>query len=356
MKKIMSNKGFTLVEMMVGILIMGILMIIVMNFVFAQMKGYQREQKVSDTQQNLRVVMDQMERDIRMAGAGIPKIPISTGSTSLPNSVIYPLYIIQGATLATSGTNRIFSIASTTAVNDSIIIIYQDPELSDADGVLTQPMINFTDPIVVQSSMINGGTVKKGFPTNGGNTPFIIVDSIASTADLFMATGVTGNTLNVSATNGATPYNTTHPNFPTAATAANGVGGYASGSRVFAVKVIRYDFDPTIDNFPITRTVNADYIRGTDNAMGEFFGANIAQNTVAANASNSAMDIVYLPYNGATATTAFLQGMPTNPYNIGTVRITLTARTSVPFASFSNNSMLRTRTMTTDIQPRNLGL
>jgi prepilin-type N-terminal cleavage/methylation domain-containing protein len=348
MKNTMSNRGFTLVELMVGVLIMGILMIIVMNFVFAQMNSYQREQKVSDTQQNLRIVMDQMERDIRMAGAGIPKIPISTGWTSLPNSVIYPLYIIQGATLATTGTNRIFNITTSTGVNDSIIIIYQDPEMPDADGVLMQDMINPTDPIVVQPSMINGGSVKRGFPSNGGNTPFIIVDTIASTADLFMATSITGNTLNVSAANGASPYNTSHPNFPTAATAANGIGGYASGSRVFAVKVVRYDWDPAVNNFPITRTVNADYIRGTDNAIGEFFGASIS-----AAATNNALDIVYLPYTGATATTAFLQGMPANPYNIGIVRITLTARTSVPFSSFSNNSMLRTRTMTTDIQLRN---
>jgi hypothetical protein len=215
-------------------------------------------------------------------------------------------------------------------------------------------MINPTDPIVVQSSMINNGsTVTRGFPANGGNTPFIIVDSIASTADLFMATGVSGNTLTVAVTGGATPYNTTHSNFPTAATAANGIGGYASGSRVFAVKVVRYDFAPTVDNFPITQLINADYIRGSDNAIGEFFGTNITANTAAANASNSAIDIAYLPYTGATATTAFLQGTPANPYFIGVVRITLTARTALPNNTLSNNSMLRTRTMTTDIQPRN---
>lgn len=349
-QKMKDSRGFTLVEVMVALLIAGIMMTLVMRFVFAQMQGYKKQQMISDTQQNLRTVMDSMERDIRMAGAGIPKVAISTGQTSLPNNVIYPLYIIQG-TIPQTTANQMFQIASAAAnVNDSIIIIYQDPDRPLANAVLAQDMPTPASPIILQTP----DTSNQGFTPNQ-NIAFIIADNAGTKADLFMMSTIANNgTVTLS---GNQMYNNTATghqiNYLDASSAGAAFLGYRAGNKVVAVKVIRYDFSPDVPNFPITKLVDNDTIRATDNAIGEFFGNAITtQGISAANNANMAMDIQYSPYLGTGASTLFYQGMPAAPYNIGTVKITLTARTSVKGVNFANTLLMSSRSMTTDIQPR----
>lgn len=348
-----NQNGFTLVEMMVALLITGIMMILVMQFVFSQMQGYKREQMVSDTQQNLRTAIDIMERDIRMAGAGIPKVAISTGQTDLPNEVIYPLYIIQGATPQTTA-NQIFRMASAaTNVNDSIIIIYKDPERPLADTVLAQDMPNPTSTIVLSKP----NTTTQGFEINK-NIPFIITNATGTKADLFMMDNINGNSgvVNLAA---APVYNDTaaghQVNYLNASSAGAAYLGYKTGDKAFAVKVIRYDFSPDVDNFPITQLKNDDATRATNDAIGEFFGNTVTTAGIsAANNVNQAMIIQYSPYLGASASASFTRGMPTsNLYDIGSIRITLTARTSVKTINFGNNPLTRTRALTSNIQLRN---
>lgn len=350
MRNLSDNKGFTLVEVMVALLITGILMVIVFRFVFDQMRGYQRETMVADTQQNVRVVMDEITRDIRMAGAGIPAVPIYTGNTGLTDNSIYPLYIVQGRTLsATNDANQIFSIASTAAgTNESIIIIYKDPSMSAADTVLTQDMLNSTDPITVDSTKSAAFTK---------NTPFIVTDAAGTKADLYIITSApTSGDLPHATTN--TVYNSISGanighgrNFSATASGGATYLGYKAGDKVFAVRVVRYDWSSDLANanYPITRLVNDDTIRATNDAIGEFFGSTTDPNTAIA------MDIQWAPFYGTGSSVTFSQGMPAQPYNIGAVKVTLTARTAVKGANFSNTTMLRTRTLTTDVQLRNYG-
>lgn len=344
-----NNKGFTLVEVMVALLITGILMVIVFRFVFDQMHGYQRETMVADTQQNVRVTMDEITRDIRMAGAGIPAVPIYTGNTGLADDSIYPLYIVQGRTLsAANDANQIFYTASAAAgSNDSIIIIYKDPDKSAADTVLTQDMLNSTDTITVDASAAAAFT---------NNTPFIVTDAAGTKADLYIITSApTSGDLPHAATN--TAYNTISAtighgrNFSATASGGATYLGYKTGDRVFAVRVVRYDWSSDLANanYPITRLVNDDTTRATNDAIGEFFGSTTNPTTA------TAMDIQWAPFYGAGSSATFSQGMPAQPYNIGAVKVTLTARTAVRVTSFSNNNMLRTRTLTTDVQLRNYG-
>lgn len=350
MRNLSDNKGFTLVEVMVALLITGILMVIVFRFVFDQMHGYQRETMVADAQQNVRVTMDEITRDIRMAGSGIPAVPIYTGNTGLADDSIYPLYIVQGRTLsAANDANQMFSTASTTTgLNDSIIIIYKDPNKPDADTVLTQDMLNNTDPITVDASTAAAFT---------NNTPFIVTDAAGTKADLYIITSApTSGDLPHATTN--TAYNSISGatighgrNFSATASGGATYLGYKAGDKVFAVRVVRYDWSSDLAdaNFPITRLVNEDTTRATNDAIGEFFGS--TTNTATA----TAMDIQWAPFYGANSSSVFSQGMPAQPYNIGAVKVTLTARTAVRVTSFSNNNMLRTRTLTTDVQLRNYG-
>lgn len=375
MKNRFSNEsGFTLVEMMVSLLITGIMMVFVMRFVVDQMQGYQRQQLITDTQQNLRVAMDEISRDLRMAGAGIPNVPIYTGdtpgtpagwlttaNTRLPDGVVYPIIIVRGG--HNPNNNNIFYITpthGTTDNNDSLIVIYQDNQIPLADTTLAQNMPTNSSSIVVNSDA--------SFTTN---TPFIITDQNGRKADLFMLTGTptaSGSTWvfpvatggnyahfnTVSNVNGTAGH---YPNF-NAASAADGIAGYSSGARVFAVRIVRYDWsdDMEADFTPITRLVNNDTNRSTDGSVGENFGDQFRSGAAPLLPQNvNAMRIEYAPPSSGGVVPTFYRAMPTNPYYIGTIRVTLTAHTAInPNAVIAASSTLfRTRTLTQDIQPRN---
>lgn len=64
----LSDKGFTLVEILVAIAISGIVMAGIYSAYYSQQKSYVVQEEVAEAQQNLRAAMYFMEREIRMAG------------------------------------------------------------------------------------------------------------------------------------------------------------------------------------------------------------------------------------------------------------------------------------------------
>ncbi len=65
-----GQKGFTLVELMVVLAILGIVVVGVLGLVTQQNKNYHSEEAIIDTQMNNRVAMDRLVHLIRMAGFG----------------------------------------------------------------------------------------------------------------------------------------------------------------------------------------------------------------------------------------------------------------------------------------------
>jgi type IV pilus assembly protein PilW len=63
-----TEKGFTLVELLVGMLLLGIAMTAIYSSYFSQQKVYVVQAQVAAMQQNLRTAMYLMTSDIRMAG------------------------------------------------------------------------------------------------------------------------------------------------------------------------------------------------------------------------------------------------------------------------------------------------
>ncbi|MBN2069961.1 MAG: choice-of-anchor J domain-containing protein [Candidatus Krumholzibacteriota bacterium] len=71
MKKRNSRSGFTLVEMMIGLLVVGLLIIGAYGVLISQKKASDAENSYIDAQQNGRVALETMQKDLRLAGLNI---------------------------------------------------------------------------------------------------------------------------------------------------------------------------------------------------------------------------------------------------------------------------------------------
>lgn len=89
------NRGFTLVELMIAMAVGGIVMAAVMTAFMSQHRSYLAQDDVVEMQQNVRVAMDMLVRDIRSAGynpnnigggVGITTVGITAPTGDAPNS------------------------------------------------------------------------------------------------------------------------------------------------------------------------------------------------------------------------------------------------------------------------------
>ena len=67
-----NSLGFTLIEMMVTVAILGIAMFAIFELVVQQQRGYVMQGEITEIQQDIRIALDFMVSEIRMAGSGVP--------------------------------------------------------------------------------------------------------------------------------------------------------------------------------------------------------------------------------------------------------------------------------------------
>ncbi|UCF72314.1 MAG: prepilin-type N-terminal cleavage/methylation domain-containing protein, partial [Deltaproteobacteria bacterium] len=63
-----NRKAFTLAELLVAMVVVGVVMAAIVSTYYSQQKSYVAQEQVAAMQQNLRAAMFYMEREIRMAG------------------------------------------------------------------------------------------------------------------------------------------------------------------------------------------------------------------------------------------------------------------------------------------------
>ena len=204
---IFSEEGFTLIEMMSAFVIL----IIAMTAAYAtfefQHASFTVQNRVAETQQNLRSAMEMLSRDIMLAGYGIP------AAVNLP------------AGLLPSGDNTIRTIdpRNSTTTADQIVLLYTyDMDANLPPTTLSANMGAYNNTISVTS-------------TNGfANGDYIIVTN-GTSADLFQITAaITDNTTLPHNTSGVNAL-ASHAAFP----------GYTVGATVSKARFVRYFIDTT---------------------------------------------------------------------------------------------------------------
>jgi len=130
-----QNKGITLIELLVALVIAGILVAAVYRTFLSQQKTYVIQDQVVDMQQNVRAGINRMMREIRMAGFGgvgdilgggvngptevITTLPSSNNSITNNNSITIVGGFNQVSTLAAEAAGGQFQVTLANAVDAS---------------------------------------------------------------------------------------------------------------------------------------------------------------------------------------------------------------------------------------------
>jgi len=213
--RISREGGYTLIEVMSAVVIFSVAMTAVYGTYTFQHASYTTQSRVAQMQENFRDAMVPLNRDIRLAGYGIPA----------------PVTIPSGAIAAGVTSIRSLYHVDRTTGPDTIYIMY----LYDMDA--NQPPTTITSPMPNPSAEFNVVQVT-GFEVGD---LCIITDGGA--ADMFQVTTVQSGSMKIQHNPGgsATDYNDPggHNTFPPA--------GYDTGSRIAKARFLRYYVDNTTD-------------------------------------------------------------------------------------------------------------
>lgn len=131
-------KGFSIVEVMIAVSILSIVLAGLYNLFNSQVRSFEAQRDVAITQRDIRASLSLLERDIRMAGMGVPMgtNPVAAlqngtfGNPAAPDSIsvnfsIGPLTYLTTATVDSPGTDnyiRVDNIAGFTVGNTINIV------------------------------------------------------------------------------------------------------------------------------------------------------------------------------------------------------------------------------------------
>src|SRR3972149_11428547 len=68
-----SQKGFSAIELLITVGIMGFVLAALYNVMISQQRTFEAQRDVSTTQRDVRASVSYIERDIRMAGLAVPR-------------------------------------------------------------------------------------------------------------------------------------------------------------------------------------------------------------------------------------------------------------------------------------------
>ena len=201
-KRIHAQHGFTLVEMMVVVVIFFFIIAAVLDAYLTQYRVSVAQGQVSDMQQNARIAMDFLSKEIRMAGFGMP-----SGAVNGFSNAITP----QINNDATGGNNVLNG-------TDQLTLVTGYRQISTLQSAASPSATTIT--LAANGSQFNTGAKR-----------YLCIDG-AGSMDNYQVTGISGNQLTIS------PALTR---------------GYQQDAAVLLVKAITYSVN---DNRVLTRNEN----------------------------------------------------------------------------------------------------
>ena len=207
MKRYWQN-GFTLIEVMVAVAILGIVLSGLYNLFNNQSRSFEAQRDVSITQRDIRASLSLIERDIRMAGLGVPRgtnpvAAVVNGAAGAPDNISInfspgPFTHLVSATVESPGVNNTILVNSVTniRVGDTInLISFFDNNLRGAyivnvvDSVNNKISLN-TDPSATGIEV--GDFVAKNFKTISYS---VVPNAVTGRNELIRGDGVVQSTI-----------------------------------------------------------------------------------------------------------------------------------------------------------------
>lgn len=178
----MSERGFSLIEVLISIVVTLIVMGAVFGLLTRGQKSFEREPEVADLQQSARTALDLVSRDILQGGAGLPpEFPafsrINGAGDAAPTDVLEIIGTFQSAgnvylepeevasldvtgivTLRTNTTNLDLDDPATPAIDEGMVLLYNNVANVDSTGAGRVPQWALAQVLAV--------TENPGPPTN----------------------------------------------------------------------------------------------------------------------------------------------------------------------------------------------
>lgn len=240
-----TNKGFTLVELLIAMAIASVVGMAGVAVFSSSNWAYKLNEDVAEAQQNARVAMERLSKDIRAAGFGLPDPPFSITFTGLPitfvGQFVGSITLTSPVTVTTSG-------GSTNS--DAITVLGIGYEVGKLVGQVAGPPVSGENLSSATSICVEDSDGR--FTTQFSNRKYINIGGAVYrelTAAPGIACGGTGKQLTL-----ATPLDKNYPN----------------DTPVFIIQAIQYSIenDCTVSNPCYNLKSNdATELRGTGNQV-----------------------------------------------------------------------------------------
>src|SRR4030067_1497269 len=172
-----SQKGFSAIELLITVGIMGFVLAALYNIMISQQRTYEAQKDGAVTQRDVRASVSYIERDIRMAGLAVPRgtnpiAAIQDGTVddaAAPDAVSInfspgPMTHLTASTVDNPGTDNIIKVDSVTGFNagDTINIINNETNILVGNYVVSA-VDSVNRDLSLDSNPLLDGVIDLGF-------------------------------------------------------------------------------------------------------------------------------------------------------------------------------------------------